>query len=514
MPPSLVHGRHVVVDNETVLTDAAVFQADGKIESVGAYADLKSRYPGAAEVGGRDCVVLPGLVNAHHHVGGVTAFQSGWRDDPLEIWLLNFFGARMADPYDLTLLSFIQLIRSGVTTVLHHHTATGERGYRPMVEAQLRAAQDSGIRCSFAMCVQDRHHYVYENDEAFLQSLPVELREEILSHEMIDPQGSSGGSLPADEYFSLFESLFRQHAGGGPDRLRLLLGPKGVEWCSDALLQRVRRTADALGTGVHTHVLESPYEKLFGLRTFGVPTVCHLREIGFLGPALSCAHCVWLTDREIELFAETATTAVHNPSSNLRLASGIAPVNRMRAAGGNVALGMDAFALNDDEDFWQEMRLALRLHREPGLDTPRPSAGDVLQMATSNGARAALWGEDVGTLHRGQKADMVLLQWPSVRGIYLAPETPILDAILSRAKAAYVDTVLVDGEVLVAGGRYLRHDEAQLAERLAVQMSSPEDPQRVRLRAIRERLRPLVEAYYRGWTLDLPPGGYAYNARE
>lgn len=513
MPSSLVRGRYVVVDRETVLEDAAVFHADGGIEAVGAYADLKRRYPGAPEVGGPELVVLPGLVNAHHHAAGVTAFQAGWRDDPLEIWLLNFFGARMADPYDLTLLSFIQLLRSGVTTVLHHHTATGERGYLRTAEAQLRAARDSGIRCSFALCVQDQRHYVYEADEAFLRSLPAGLREEILACEMIDPQGPGGGSLPADEYFSLFGSLFRRHTEGGPDRLRLLLGPKGVQWCSDDLLRRVRRTADELGTGVHTHVLESPYERQYGPRTFGVSTVRHLHEIGFLGPALSCAHCVWLTDREIGLFAKTATTAVHNPSSNLRLASGIAPVNRMRAAGVRVALGMDAFGLNDDEDFWQEMRLALRLHREPGLDTPRPSAGDVWEMATLNGARAALWGEAVGKLERGRRADLVLLRWPSVRGVYLAPEAPVLEAILFRAKAAHVDTVLVEGEALVAGGRYQRLDEAALAERLAARMTSPEDPSRPKLRALRERLRPHVEEFYRRWALEASPGDYGYNAR-
>ena len=158
------------------------------------------------------------------------------------------------------------------------------------------------------------------------------------------------------------------------------------------------------------HLLETFYQKEYALRTFGKSAVAHLEELQFLGEDVSIAHAVWLTEADIRIVAESGTQVCHNASSNLKLQSGIAPVQPLLAQGATVALGTDSMALNDDDDLFQDMRLVTQLHRNSGIDSTVPTADQVLTMATVNGAKATGFEGEVGRLMPGYRADMVLLR--------------------------------------------------------------------------------------------------------
>ena len=200
---------------------------------------------------------------------------------------------------------------------------------------------------------------------------------------------------------------------------------------------------------MHIHLVESVYQKLYGLKTWEKTPVAHLEELGFLGPELSCAHSVWLTEGDIDLLAGNNATVCHNPSSNLRLKNGIAPVNPMLAKGLNVALGTDSTAINDDDDMLQEMRLVSKLHRQPAVGAPAVDSHQVLKMATVNAAQPTFFHDRIGTLEKGRRADVVLLDLTSIEEPYLDTEVQVVDALLYRGKSDSVDTVIIDGEVVL-----------------------------------------------------------------
>ena len=146
---------------------------------------------------------------------------------------------------------------------------------------------------------------------------------------------------------------------------------------------------------------ETVYQKLYGLQAWQTTPLQHLHELGFLGPEVTCGHSVSATDDDIELMSATGTNVCHNASSNLRLQSGIAPLGRLLEAGIRVAIGSDEAGINDDKDLLQEMRLVLKLHRVPGVEHIPPTAYQVFQMATVNGAYASWFGDRIGTFVKG-----------------------------------------------------------------------------------------------------------------
>lgn len=160
---------------------------------------------------------------------------------------------------------------------------------------------------------------------------------------------------------------------------------------------------------MHMHLIETAYQKEYARRRGGGTAVEYLRDHGLLVPRMTLGHGTWLTEGDIELAADTGTHVCHNASSNLRLRSGIAPVNRLEARGVNVGLGMDEAGINDDRDMLQEMRVVLNVHREPGFDDSVPTSAQVLRMATASGAQTTPFGTEVGVLEVGKAADMVIM---------------------------------------------------------------------------------------------------------
>jgi len=190
---------------------------------------------------------------------------------------------------------------------------------------------------------------------------------------------------------------------------------------------------------------------------------------------------------------------VHNPSSNLRLRSGIAPIPMLYGVGVTLALGLDSSTLNDEPDLLQEMRLCANLQRIPGVDSKLLPLSEIFRMGTVNGSRVLGWGSFAGTLEPGKRADMVMLDPEHFTGPYLAPHQNPIDTLVTRGKSSAVDTVIIDGEILYQGKRHLRLRPGEIAENLKTTLipaALGKD------KNLGDEILPYVVRYYQSWDED------------
>ncbi|WAC26097.1 amidohydrolase family protein [Ancylobacter sp. SL191] len=473
------------------LSDAGLLIEDGQIRDIGDGPALARAHPKAATHGGRGFVAIPGLINAHHHVG-LTPFQLGSPDHPLELWFASRLGLRDVDMRLDTLYSAFEMIASGVTTVQHLHSRVpgGLEAVLATAERVIGAYGEIGMRASYSFALRDQNRLVYEADEAFLARLPPELRPGLAAY-------FARFAQPLSDQIEVFHELRRRHADNG--RIAIQIAPSNLHWLSDAALASAAEIAAETGAPMHMHLLETPYQKAYALKRTGGSPLAHIHRFGLTGPHLTLGHGVWMSEEDMEICAHTGTRICHNCSSNLRLKSGTAPVNRFRAHSIPVALGIDEAGINDDRDMLQEMRLALRVHRQPGIDSPHPSAADILRMATEHGAGTTPFGSFIGQLRPGSAADIVLLDWERLVYPYQDPDLALEDVLVYRAKRECVDTVIVGGEVIYTKGTFTRVDRAEtLAEihrRLKVTPTSAE----LDRRHLAAQLLPHVRAFYDGY---------------
>ncbi len=214
---------------------------------------------------------------------------------------------------------------------------------------------------------------------------------------------------------------------------------------------------------------------------------------------MTLGHGVWLSEGDLEKLAETGTNICHNCSSNFRLRSGVAPLNRFEEKGINTAIGLDEAGINDDRDMLQEMRLVLRAHREPGMDDRVPTMAQVFRMATSGGAKTTPFGTRIGTIEVGKAADMVLLDWHQISFPYLDTEMPVLDAVIQRAKTEGVKTVIVAGETIYQDGKFTKVDRDAALRELSELLKRPLNPEELERRKLSKAVFPHVKAFYEGY---------------
>jgi cytosine/adenosine deaminase-related metal-dependent hydrolase len=296
---------------------------------------------------------------------------------------------------------------------------------------------------------------------------------------------------------ALFESLFARH--NAKRRARVQLAPANLHWCSDIGLQTIARASEAFDVPMHMHLLETAYQKEYAYRRGGVSALAYIDRFGMLGPRMTLGHGVWLNESDIDRVAATGTCICHNCSSNFRLRSGIAPLNRFAAKGVEVALGIDEAGMNDDRDMLQELRMVLRAHRAPGMDDDVPTCARVFNMATTGGARTTPFGDTLGTIEPGRAADLVLLDWKQIAWPYLDPETSLLDAVVQRGKAQGVRTVLCDGKVIYDQGRFTRVDREAALTELHNELLGALSDDEVERRKLGKALLPHVKAFYRDY---------------
>ena len=493
---SIIRGKYVITraldrHNWEQIENGAVLQQDGIIAEIGTFADIVGKHPDVEVIGSGNEVLLPGFINGHHHVG-LTPLQLGSPDMPLELWFGTRMVTRDVDIHLDTLYSAFEMIASGITTVQHIHGWTP--GRLPEVEARadevIRAYEAIGIRVSYCFALRDQNHLVYEPNQDFLARVPDEVKPLLAKY-------FERFQLDAEDTLALFAHLHEKHHN--KDRVKIQLAPANLHWCSDHALERLAETSERYGAPLHMHLVETAYQKEYARRRGGGTAVDHIARFGLLGPRMTLGHGVWLSEADIDRIAETGTNICHNCSSNFRLRSGVAPLNRFEALGVNVAIGLDEAGINDDRDMLQEMRMVLRAHREPGMDDRVPTAAQVFRMASEGGARTTPFGASLGTLEVGRGADMVLIDWTQVSFPYLDIEIPVLDAVVQRAKAEGVRAVVVGGELVYQDGRFTRIDRNAVLHQISDMLKRDLSDEELERRRLAKAVLPHMRTFYEGY---------------
>lgn len=395
--------------------DMALEAVDGQITYVGPAGGLGPKLPGTERLDAGGMLLMPGLVNAHTHLA-MTLFR-GYADDmPLKPWLeekiwpveMKLTGEEV---YWGSLLGVVEMLRAGVT------------------------------------CFNDMYHFFEDGTRAAAEGGIRALPSGVLLGFVGDPLENLKQAVE-------FATRFDQSGTITP-----MLGPHAPYTCSDELLVAVTEQALEHGLAVHIHLAETAHEVEASLAQHGVTPVRHLADLGVFEARVTAAHCVHLTAEDIAILAEKKVGIAHCPGSNMKLASGFQPLPALLAAGAVVGLGTDGAASNNNLDLLEEARLAALLHKGYSGDPTVVNATQALQMATAGGAAAVGLGDRIGTLEVGKRADCLLV---NLRGPHTQPVFDAESQMIYAAHSSDVDTVVVDGAVLVRQGQLTRLDEEEV----------------------------------------------------
>ena len=401
----------------------------GAIAEVGEGAPRQA-LAGEAAIDGAGCVLMPGLINAHTHLYQVL-LRAVWEDLELMPWLKRIYGcARALRPehfYAGSLLGCVEALRGGVTTLCEHNFLNPSPD---CAFETLRAIQDSGLRAVFARTIMDKGDIV-----------PDCVKEK-----------------PAAAFRHIEEILARHGSAAG---LSFMTGPNTppINTTPD-LLREIRRFADAKAIGISAHVAESKSVVECVRSEHGKNGVVEfLHQFGIPAKDSIFAHSVHVSRDEIAILKETGASVSHNPVSNMMLGDGVAPVVEMLRQGVNVALGTDGAASNHSQDLFDTMKAASLLqkvhHQDAGVIKPYA----VLRMATAGGAQALGLLSVCGTIETGKRADLILV---NIDTIHSQPVNDIFSQIVHCAKASDVQTVIVDGEIVMRDRRLTRLDDKKI----------------------------------------------------
>jgi 5-methylthioadenosine/S-adenosylhomocysteine deaminase len=393
------------------------------IVAVGPSGVIQAGYRAPRTIDASGCVVMPGLVNSHTHAA-MTLFRGLADDLPLMEWLHQHIfpaEAMLTEEwvYWGTLLACAEMILSGTTTfcdmyLFEHKVA--------------EAARTAGMRAVVGEVLYDfpsPHYGPIENGLRFT------------------------------------ELLIEAHAGD--PLVRIAVEPHALYTCSPDLLTRCNELALQHGVPLIVHLSENEPEVRQVLERHGVRPVEHLARLGILGPHLVADHCVALDERDMELLAVHGVHVVHNPESNMKLASGIAPIPRLLELGVNVALGTDGCASNNDLDLFAEMDTCAKLHKVATLDPTAVPARAVLRMATRNGALALGLGDRTGELAPGKLADVIVVDFDQP---HLTPLYRPVSHLVYAARGADVRHSIIHGRLVMENRELLTLDMNEVMERV------------------------------------------------
>ncbi|HZP79054.1 MAG TPA: amidohydrolase family protein [Pseudolabrys sp.] len=403
---------------------------------------------------------MPALVNAHDHGRAVRTLSLGAGNKPLESWIAYLALFPSVDPYLAAAVSLANSARGGQGTIMMHYTrAQGFTDLPTEAKEIARAARDVGVRVGFAVSLRDRNPLVYGPSEPILAALPPEARAEIEKRLLYKPH------TPA-ELVALTEAVA---AAAANPMFEVQYGPNGVQWCSDALLEAIAEASASKGRRIHMHLLETRYQRNYADTHYPDGVVKHLDKLGFLSERLSLAHCVCARPDELELLAERGVRIANNNSSNLHLRSGMAPVSTMLKAGCRLAIGVDATALDFDDDALRELRLVHFLHAGTGFKLEM-SRRQLLEMGFVNGRFSVVNTDDGGRIAAGAPADLLLLDWAALDDEHIRDDVDPLELMLARATASHIRELIVAGRSVVKDGVVQGIDHAAARSEVLTQM--------------------------------------------
>ena len=434
LPAKTAGGSTLLIDGGTVLTlddagtvipDGAVAIRDGTLVAVGPSTELAGRYPEAEVLDARGRIVMPGLVNAHTHVP-MTLFRGIADDLELMDWLQDHIfpaEARFVDEEFVrwgTRLACLEMLRGGIT-------AFADMYY--FEDAIAEETEACGLRAVLGQTVVDFPAPDFKTWDA----------------------GLAGAET--------FLERWKDHG-----RIVPAVAPHAAYTVSGEHLQEAFRLAEKHDVPYLIHVAESLTEIEQVRAAHGRSTVEYLAGLGVLGDRMLAAHVIWPTDGEIGLLAKSGVGVAHCPESNMKIAAGIAPVPRLLVAGVDVGLGSDGAASNNDLDLWSEMDTAAKLHKVANHDPTLLPAETVVRMATRGGAAALGLGDLVGSIEVGKRADLIVIR---TDGVHQTPSYDPYSLLVYSTRASDVESVVVDGKIVVRGGDVLTVDEAAVRSRAA-----------------------------------------------
>ncbi len=395
MADLIIKGGSVLAANGAIIDGGAVAVDNGFITFAGK--DTKEKADKVIDAKG--CAVMPGLVNAHTHLS-MTIFRGFAEDMSYEDWTKKIMEKEMKlTPEDVragAYLGILEMIKTGTTAFSDMYIHTDEVA---------QAVEETGMRAALGYGMIEG---LNEEPEAKLKNR------------------------------AKFVKKWKGAAGG---RIAAMYAPHSAASCSKEFLVKVKEQAARDKSKIHIHVLETESELELMKKRYGMCSVNLLNSIGFLSPDVIAAHCVWLSDDDIEILKNKKVNVVHCPVSNMALGVGVAPVPRMMEKGINVALGTDGVASSGSLDMWKEMRTASLLHK---LKDPKAMpASKVLEMATVNGSRAL--GINAGVLKPGSLADIIIvgLKKPHFTS------SNLISSLVGCASGCDVKTTIVDGKILM-----------------------------------------------------------------
>ncbi len=404
-------------ENDDIINEGSIGIRDNKIDYIGESGNsLEIGYSKVLDC--KDRTVMPGFVNAHNHPA-MTMFRNYADDMKLMDWLFTKIFPledKLTDEavYWGSLLAMVEMIKSGTTTFADMYF---------FMESTARAAAESGMRAALSRGLQG---------ESGKEELDYRLQENL--------------------------ELYEKYHNSCNGRIKVMLGPHAVYTCSEAYLRKVAEYSREKGIPVQVHLSETKEEVKNCIEKYGRSPVKYIDDLGLLNDRTVAAHCVAVDDADLEILAARKVNVVHNPGSNMKLASGVAPVVKMLSKGINVCLGTDGASSNNNLDMLEEMRMSTYLQKVFTDDPTALPVDEVMRMATSRGARA-LGFESAGRLSIGAAADIIVLNTDKA---HYYPKYNIKSAIVYSGNSADVETVIIDGSLVMEGGHLITLDEERI----------------------------------------------------
>jgi 5-methylthioadenosine/S-adenosylhomocysteine deaminase len=418
-------GKALLLDAEnTCLDRASIAVKAGNIIDVGHTENIEKQYHAKKNIIAKDSLIMPGFVNCHTHAA-MTCFRGIADDLELMDWLNNYiFPAEARNvnkdlAYWGSLLAAAEMIKSGTTTFCDMYIFEDETA---------RAAKDAGLRCLIGEVLFDFPSPNFKTPEeglAYTRMLIEKWKDDPL--------------------------------------INIIVEPHALYTCSPALLIEAKKLADNYHVPLGFHLLENAAEKKQLEEKFGKSAVSFLKDIGYLNERMLAFHCVCLSEEDIKLFSDHGCKAGHNPASNMKLASGVAPVPEMLKAGITVGLGTDGCASNNNLDMIKEMSTAAKLHKVARLDPTVMNAQTVVRMATIEGAKALGMKKITGSIEAGKKADIIII---GLNEPHLTPLYCEYSHLVYAMSGADVDTVLINGKIVMENRKLLTINEEEVMQKV------------------------------------------------
>ena len=416
-------GRIVAMDEEGTVIKSGTIAINGEnIVAIGEKSDIENKYVSPDIINAEGSLVMPGLINCHTHAP-MTYFRGLADDLELMEWLNNYIfpaEARFVNrefSYLGSLLACAEMIKSGTTTFCDMYIFEDDIA---------RAAKKAGMRCLLGEVLFDFPSPNFKTPQEGLKYTEI-----LIQKWETDPL------------------------------VNIVVEPHTLYTCSETLIRDSKMLADRYDVPIAMHYLETSSEQEQLTEKYGKNPTLFLKDIGYLTERFIAFHCVWMNEEDILLFADNGCSVVHNPESNMKLASGVAPVPEMLAAGVTVGLGTDGCASNNNLDMFQEMDTAAKLHKVTRLDPTVMDAKTVVRMATCEGAKVLGMENLVGSLKAGKKADLILI---NLCKPHLTPMYNEYSHIVYAVNGADVDTVLINGKVVMKNRKLLTIGENEVME--------------------------------------------------